>query len=391
MSISVKLKFKDENTGARIVKTRISSSKSFLTPTRTITSTEHNYKVDVANAIVSSAGLGQGPSTAFENDIFQISKQLNPDTLSRYLKHNGTFNNSRKDIVAKKNAYEDKFIIFYPKFTKKMLFDDKVHIGMDNLKTIIDLQVESGLEYVTIPESNPNQNFEAFKSDLEGLSKRAFSRGAKQVIPYLDMGMGTKENSDIFTKKYDYLIDCGFPIIGTVFRSIAQNYPNFRYLEQSDDDVLRVCSGVSRFWQSNWTTSQLHIPNLWGLDVCSLDSQPVPGGIEHKNVADIKRFDKETLGILKLKDHNDNYGDELNCTCPICQGKTYDDFIEEYVTDSEGVINTNQLDKICKLHETYASTKEFENERSFIKQSDSLAYIDSHEHLSTFYNKSKKS
>jgi len=77
MSISVKSKIKDEDTGARIVKVRLSSSKSFETPSRSITSTEHNYKVATIDKIVSSTGLGQGPSTTFENEIVQISKQSN--------------------------------------------------------------------------------------------------------------------------------------------------------------------------------------------------------------------------------------------------------------------------------------------------------------------------
>lgn len=390
MSISAKLKFKDDDTGARIVKTRISSSTSFLTPSRMITSTEHNYKADVADLIVSQLGMGQGPSTAFENEIFQISKQFDFNKLARYLKHNGTFNNSRKDIVAKKNAYEDKFLLFYPKFTKKMLYDEGRFIGMENLKTIIDLQTESGLENVTIPESNPNQNFELFKDDLKSLSTRAFSRGAQQIIPYLDMGMGDQNNSDLFARKYEYLIDCGYPIIGMVFRGINQNYPNYRFLEERDDDVLRVCSGVGRFWRSNWTTSQLHIPNLWGLDACSLDSQTVPVSLEPKEIDDIKRFDKESIGILKLKDHQERYGDNLNCDCPVCQGKTHSDFVDEYSMDINGSINADQLDKVCKLHETYASTNEFENEMRFIRQNDLRTYITSHEYLSDFYYQAKK-
>jgi hypothetical protein len=389
MSISIKSKVKDEDTGARIVKVRLSSSKSFETPTRSITSTEHNYKVATIDKIVSSAGLGQGPSTTFENEIVQISKQSNLEQLHRFLKRNGTFNNAKKDIVAMKNAYSDKFIIFYPQFTKKMLYEQKQSIGIENLKTLVDLQTNAcQLDNITLPESNPNQSFEKFKNDLSSLSKRALAYGGKEIIPYLDMGMGNTD-SELFAKKYDYLIDSGYPIIGTVYRSYNQNYPNFRYLQDKDDDVLIICSGVGRYWQSNWTTAQLHIPNFWGIDITSLDSRSVPVSIDEKPVNDIKRFDKESLGIIKLQDHEDIYGDNLNCNCPVCSGKDLDGFKTGYSIDSDGKIDTTLLDKFCKLHEVYASTNEFDNERKFIEQSDSRTYINSHKYLSDFFDKNR--
>ncbi|MCK4797416.1 MAG: hypothetical protein KAT05_08545 [Spirochaetes bacterium] len=388
MSISVKLKTKDEETGAKVIDVKISSSQSFKSPTRSLTSTEHNYKVAVIDKIVSSAGLGQGPSTAFENEIFQVSKQFNLEQLHRYLKLNGTFNNAKKNIVALKNAYVNKFIIFYPQFTKKMLFDEKQHIGIENLKTLVDLQtIGCQLENITIPESNPNQNFNNFKKDLTFLSNRAETYGCKNLIPYLDMGMGGND-SELFANKYNYLIDSGYPIIGVAYRSINQHYPNFRYLQERADDVLIVGSDVGRYWQSNWTTAQLHIPNFFGIDVTSLGSKASPG-IERKPIDEIKRFDKDSLGIIKLGEHESIFGEHLNCNCPVCTGKTLSEFKTQYSVDSNGGTDTSILDKFCKLHEVYSSTDEFNNERKFIEENDTRTYINNHEYLSAFFNKNK--
>lgn len=389
MSISVKSVTKNEDTGARIVKVKTSSSKCFKTPTRSATSTEHNYKIETINSIISEAGLGQGVPTSFDNDIFQISKSFKMEQLHKLLKRNGSFKSSKKDIVSKKNAYSDKFTIFYPHFNKKMLFDEKQYIGTENLKTIIDLQTAAGLENVSIPESNPNQNLEIFINDLNSLSNRALANGAKEIIPYLDLGMG-EHDSELFSNKYNYLIDAGFNVIGTVYRSYSENYPNFRYLEERDDDVLIYCSGVDRFWRGNWITSQIHTPNFNGIDVTALLSLPTPRGEkEKKSIEEIKRFDKNSLGVITLKDHLDLYGEDLNCNCPVCSNKSLPDIKNIYSVNQKGELDPSYLDKICKLHELYASTKEFENERKYIKDDESKAYIESHNYLKAYLSKVK--
>jgi len=314
------------------------------------------------------------------------------EQLHKLLKKNGSFKDSKKDIVSKKNAYSDKFTIFYPHFNKKILFDEKQYIGIENLKTIIDLQTAAGLENISIPESNPNQNLESFIADLKSLSNRALASGAKEIVPYLDLGMG-EHDSELFSKKYNYLIDAGFSIIGTVYRSYNENYPNFRYLEERDDDVLIYCSGVDRLWRGNWTTSQIHTPNFSGIDVAALLSMPAPPNKKpddkEKTIDEVKRFDKDMLGVIKLKDHLALHGEDLNCDCPICSNKSLADIMEKYSINQKGGFEPSYLDKICKLHELYASTKEFENERKYIKGNDSKTYVDSHDYLKAYLSKVK--
>ncbi len=396
MSIDVKSKIKDEATGARIVRVKLSSSKSFETPTRSATSTEHNYRIQAIDKIVSSSGLGQGPSTSFENEIFQVSKIHDIEQLQRFLKKNGTFNSAKKEVVAKKKAYEDKLVVYYPAFSGKMFYKENKQLGIQNLTTLIDFQVTGcNLDNISVPESHPNQNFDDFKKDLQILSKRALGHGGKQIIPYLDMGM----EHELFIEKYRYLIDSGYPIIGTVYRSLNEHYPNFRYLQERDDDILIICSGVDRYWRSNWTTAYLHVPNFWGIDVTSLESKPAPPKKDkfgnylpkvQKPIDDIKRFDQSSLGIITLQAHEHSYGTALNCPCAVCNGKNLDEFKLEYSIDAKGNIDTDILDNFCKLHETYASTSEFNNEREFIRQNDSKTYIDYHQFLDDCIKKNKK-
>jgi len=379
--INVKSRYKDHDTGARVVEVRLSSANSFETPTRSITSTEHRYKVAINDRLVSTAGLGQGPQTAFPNEIFQISKEHDIEQLRRFAHQNGVFHTAKKDVVALKNAYVDKFLIYYPIFTKKMLYTDNRVIGRENLKTLIDFQViAAGLTNVSIPESHPNQPFDTFTADLEALSRRAEAYGATQIIPYLDMGM----EADLFKQKYEFLINSGYPIIGTAYRSYTQHYPNFRLLQQKDDDVLLVSSGVDRYWHSNWTTAFMHIPNFWGLDITSLESRPTPVAIDPKPILKIKRFDQNSIGIITLGKHNETYGNELHCNCPVCNGKNLDDFIHDYSHDINNNADTHVLDKFCKLHETYASTNEFNNQRPFIKHNETKEYIESHHFINEF-------
>lgn len=388
MTIHVSSKVKDENTGARVVQVRLSSSNSFETPTRSLTSTEHNYQVETMDKIVSSLGLGQGPSIAFENQIVQASKNHDLPQLQRFLKQNGVFHQAQRSVTGLVNAYPNKFIIYYPAFTAKMLYEENNVIGVENLKTLVDFQVNCNLKNVSIPESHPNQSFEHFQQDLNALSKRAFAYGADIVIPYLDMGM----ENDLFEVKYEHLIDCGFPIIGAAYRKYSEHYPNYRFLQQRDDDVLLVCSGVDRYWRSNYTTSFMHVPNFWGFDITSLYARSAPpkmdkfGNVIRKSIDEVKRFNADCLGLVTLSSHEKMYGTGLRCECPVCQGKDITQFKQEFSVDSKGNRGSHILDKFCKVHEIYASTSEFTNERQYIKQNDSKAYIDSHEFLKVFFD-----
>ncbi len=119
--------------------------------------------------------------------------------MQRFLKENGAFNSAKRDVIAKKKAYDDKFVVYYPIFSKKMLYEQNQQLGIENLITLIDFQVHAcKLENITIPESHPNQSFDNFKKDLSSLSKRALAHGGKHIVPYLDMGM----DRELFATKY---------------------------------------------------------------------------------------------------------------------------------------------------------------------------------------------
>lgn len=384
MSIKVKQLTKDYDAGARIVDVRISSSKSFKTPNRSLTSTEHNYR----NKAVLTSGLGLGKSISFENEIMQISKQHDIPQLRKFLKKNGTLKNARKDVLSKVNSYSDKLTLYYPRFNKTIpvadgtgkIKNERMTIGIENLRTLVDFQILCELENISILESNPNQKFDVFLNDFKSLSKRAFSYGTKNIVPFLDLEM----DNELFKLKYEYFIDSGTPIIGLINRSFISNYPNYRYLQNREDDVLLYCAGVDRYWRSNWTTAYMHLPQYFGIDVVGLESKSPNQPIPEKPIEKIKRFDSETLGIIQLDEQQSRYDENLNCNCPVCSGKTLNQFIEEY---SNGYTDSTLLDKYCKLHETYSSREEFNDERKFIQESDSLSYINEKEYLVPAYSK----
>lgn len=392
MSIEVKSIIKDDDSGARVLRVKLSSSVSFETPTRTITSTEHRYQGSTIDKIKGSYGLGQGPDITFKNPIVQTSKEHTIPQLERFLKMNGTFDRAKKDVVSISNAYPDKFVIYYPSFTKKMFYIENQKIGIENLKTIIDFQIiNCQIANVSIPESHPNQSFDDFKRDLNNLSKRAEAYGSREIIPYLDLGM----DNDLFQQKYGYIIDSGYPVLGLAYRNVTENYPNFRQLQDSDDDILRICSGVDRYWRSDWTTSFMHLPNFWGMDIVSVDSRAAVPKLDPegkpipiiKPIEKVKLFDKDQLGLLQLSEHEKIYHNDLNCNCPVCSGKTLDQFISEYSTDDAGNTSSHILDKFCKVHEIYASYGEFDNEKEYLKQSDSESYIKEHAYLNSYFEK----
>ncbi len=363
----VKIINKDESTGIRTIKVKTSQS-SFTTPSRTLTSTEHNYRT---GAILPDVGLGSGISISFENPTFEITKQHTIEQMEKFTKKNGALHNAQRDVKAKLNCYEDKFRIYYPRFNKGTKIDFK------HLRTLIDFQtIFCEMDTVSILEQHPDQNVDSFSKDLNFLSQQAYAQEAKTVIPYIDFAM----DNNLFIRKYRLLKDMGFKVIGFTNRSLKTYYPNYRFIREQNDDIWLHCSGINRYWQSNWTTSQIHMLQLFGLDTFSLESKcaicPKPKPIE-----EIKRFDSNTMGIISIEDFRKRYHNDLNCNCPVCVNKKLNDYISEYSIDRTGVENTNLLDKYCKLHETYCSEKEFTKSQRFIKNNEGKHYIESKEYL----------
>jgi hypothetical protein len=358
--------------GARV--TEIKTDKgTFQTPDRVVTSTESNYKKRVR--------ILDDP---YENPVFEVIGHFTLENLEALHMKNGPFAHRKTDFSAHVRGYEEMITKFYPQMKK----DTK--LSPTDIRTLADLQRYCGFDLITIPDLAINSKVEEFEKHITSLAENfilVYSNA--EPIPYVDMAM----DEELFKKKVNAIWDNRgiFKVMGVIFRSPPQHYANYSYLyEKNDRDIWIHASGVNRYYPRNWTTAQMHIPQIYGIDTCSILSQKL--GIEPppKPLEKIKRYDPKTLGIIEIEKHRGRYGTELDCDCPVCSGKTLDEFINEYRVNHRGEEDISLLDTWCKIHEAFTSPKEFEIGRIAIKENRFKEYIAEKEDINNVIDDFKK-
>jgi len=365
----VQVKTEDEF-GGRIVE--IETTKGNIrTPERVVTSTEAGYKSQV------------GCDDAYANKIFEIIGIYNEDSVKRLYSKNGNFGERKRNINAKVRQFEDAITKYYiqPQWSRRdLVFTDK------DLKFLVELEMQSKVDMVALPDSSINTKPEVFEKNMLSLAKLVRSDNeAGEPVPVLDMAT----EPDIFKQKFKTILDNNgtFSVVNIVGRSMEAYAPNYGTVwDNRDKDIWIIASGVNRFLQRDWTTAQMHLLLRHGVDTCARLTQQVPIEIQPKDIENIKRFDAQTLGILKLREHERRYGNELNCECTACEDKNLDEFIREYKVNQMGTTSSLNLETWCKIHEVFSGTEEFNILREYIKKGESTEYWGKKEYSRKYFS-----
>lgn len=351
--------------GARNIK--IKTDKGiFETPNRAVISTEGNYKKQVR--------LLDDP---FLNPLFESVGHFSTDTLHSLHTRNGPFAKRKTALSSQVRAYSapDMITKFFPQMKKNSI------ISVEDARVLADLQRYCGYDMITIPDLSSNSSAEAYERHIVNMAENfVFPYSVAEPIPYVDMAM----EHELFKKKVDAIWDNSgsFKAMGVIFRSPPSFMANYMYLQKNNDrDIWIHASGVDRYYQKNWVTSQIHIPQIYGIDTVSLLSRRIGGEPAPKPIEKIKRYDKNSLGIIEISSHREIYGDQLGCSCPICQGKNLGEAISAYTINHKGEQDLCLLDTWFKLHETYASLDEFDKGRKAIKENSFKKYLESKEYI----------
>ena len=369
----VKVSSQDEY-GPRVVEIKTDKG-SFETPNRTVTSTEGNYKKQVRTL-----------DDPFLHPIFESIAHFTDENLQALHMRNGPFAKRKTALSSQVRAYSDLDMItkFYPQMKKGS------YVSVEDSRTLADLQRYCGYDLITILDLSLNSPVDKFEKHITKMSEKfIFPFTEAEPMPYVDMAM----EHDLFKKKVDAIWDNSgiFKAMGVIFRSPPSYMANYMYLQKNNDrDIWIHTSGVNRYYQKNWTTSQVHIPQLYGIDTVSILSQRIGGEPAPKPVEKIKRYDSKSLGIIEIKKHREKYGVELDCDCPVCLNKNLDNAIEKYTVNHKGEQEISLLDIWFKLHESYSSLKEFEKGRKSIKKNEFDNYLQDKEHISNVINDFKK-
>jgi hypothetical protein len=206
---------------------------------------------------------------------------------------------------------------------------------------------------------------------LPKFKKYIEDRHGRIPVPYIDM----RNPPDVFRQKIEHALALDFQVLGLVYRNPVETYANFLFINSLSDRPIWIhVSGVGRYWRLK--ASQMHMPQNFGIDTCSLDARKGGGGGCRPTPDMIKRYDRGSLALLLPEVHRETYGEVLGCNCPLCQGKTLSEFYNEYSHRPNGkVVDAEYLRKVSCVHEAFASREEFQAGRNYVKKNEFKSYV----------------
>lgn len=275
-----------ESYHGRILKVRTSTkSKSFETPTKAPTTTEINAKQNISF---------DGP---FLNPIFEITQRFNnKKNVCSLHRKNGVFARRMREINAHAESFKDRSVVkYFPQIANDIKLDDR------DLQSLIDLQLDSNLEIISLPEPFKNCSSDIFYKNFSKFWKYVSKVNPKATLmPYLNID----QHHYLFRAKLKQLLEHEGAIhtIGVKFASINEFRPNLMDLAELGKNKLWVhCSAAKRFpgWQT--PNAQVHALQRFNIDTVSIEiPQGRGGGTKHYNTA--RFFDPDTMLIPPVKE-----------------------------------------------------------------------------------------
>ena len=351
--------------GARTLEIR-TSKIDIVTPDRGVTSTEAGYKKEIQ--------VYYPIDDPFENKIFEAIQHFTKEEVKELHTKNGEFKKRKKNLTAVVRNHDDMLTKYFPRMGQDVVLD--IH----DVRALVDLQIESGLDIISIPDISINSRSREYEKHILQFAKYIEEHADAKPMPYIDMA----NNNERFRSKYNTILDNDgtFSCIGVIYRSTDEYRANYYYLSKNGDNKIWIhASNVGRTYNKT-DTAQLHIPQQYAIDTCTVESYRVRTKISPKPLKDLKVFDPMTLGQIPFNTYKEDYGHEPNCLYPFSD-KSIDEFIDIF-KERNNSIDTLNLDKGLKLHESFTSPDEFATSRLAIKEDDFRRYIKSR----TYLNKS---
>jgi len=349
----------------RVVKVS-SKKKSFETPTKAPTSTEINGKRNISF---------DGP---FMNPVFEIAQRyLKIENVHSLHRKNGVFSRKISEINAYADSLVDRYLVkYFPQIPNGIELSDR------DIRTLIDLQLESNINLITIPEPSNDCSPEIFQKNFTDYWEYiAEVKPTATAMPYLSL----KQDHELFDNKLNILKEYEHSLhtIGIKFASMREYRPNLMSLaEFSEYDFWVHCSAGRRV--SNWREvspgGQLHALQRYGVYTVSIEI-PMGGGASDKDYTTTRYFNRTGVTIPQIIKSVDSEGN-LQCGCPICSGQNLEDVagnLNRFTSDKRPLRSV--VSDFSKVHEVFASTSEFDVSRQKIKEDSLKDYFNEKEGL----------
>jgi hypothetical protein len=350
----VSIKHGGEPLGGRVLNID-SSSGTILTPTRAPTSTEVNAKKRIHF------------DEPWDNAVFEVTNRYNfHQQIESLHTKNGTYASKRRAVTAQLDKFRGYALTkYFPQTPSDMRLDEK------DIRILVELQIESGCDVISIPEPFPSCSNKEFSRNVEKFWEY-IARGSKDLapMPYLSLA----QDADTFKSKLGFLSEHEHDLwaIGIRFASMQEYRPNLYTLSEfSDRDFWVHCSGGKRFHYKQ-PFGQLHALQRFGIDTVGVEVPQAPIQMnpvqreDGRNVTSVRYFDRATIMYPRLNEICKG-NSALPCKCPLCKGHELDKLIADLRPLGPPDELVLRLNDASRIHEVYASTAEFEDARKNIK------------------------
>lgn len=366
-SFKVKVLNKDNRFGGRIIDVSIGSS-SFKTPIRTATHKEYYAAGSLPHKIT------------IKSPISEYVSSFGNSSLDAFLTENGSF--SRRSARMRDQSLD--MMRLFPIISSIQIPQDR-RIKQEKLMLFKEFQKDSQFDIISIPPFEYN-NIDEYKKVIMQFDDAVKSSG-QEAMPILPLSTKLDKFKLEFAALRQLRNDFDIcKIIGFSYADPLSHIQQFQEIyEKREEDIWYHVFGIPRTPRTGKSPiAHIHELQNWGLDTFSLIVKYMsPKSIGHfikesKTIkpedVKCKRFDAQTLGILKEPDWIVRYKNDIRCDCPICAGRDLSSFKEEYTHDLDGNFDPKLLFGADKVHDLVSGSKEFVVSMDAIKSDDLPTY-----------------
>lgn len=372
---SIKLDNVDNRSRAITINT--SGGNNIETPNRSIVKSEIDKIKGMRNRTDAPISPFDVANEKFPWQIYQVDLDYGNKVRNNLLKINGfksksSYVKSNVNLPNKMlNDDESKNLLklIYPKTTNDDVLEDK-------FKTMLmELQVKSGVDVITIPEPVKGCSLEDFVKNLEFCINFLEAIGFnKPIMPIIDIN----SNNDRFEQKLNYLINQhlnnkkDFSLLGISCRVYGNN-SNLHSLRNYSDKF-------EHFWihgfgayrnKASDTFYNPHAANIWGIDTVGITPQGFNPNSKKSNKSSnqlLRIYNNESWGIQKI---NEKSIHDYLCDCDGCS------YFKRTSKDFQSALDVHELTK---------SHLEMTNSRINIIEEDMIHLIKNKDELRRYYS-----
>ncbi|KKW19085.1 MAG: hypothetical protein UY63_C0022G0004 [Parcubacteria group bacterium GW2011_GWA2_51_10] len=387
--IKFKLSDRDSTTGVRtgVVK---SSHAPFITPKRSLISTELNYKPKMREL---------GIDIDYPNKLFLA--QIKIDAKSLWTRDNEYYNGLVKQAQRYASQISDKVAIFKPQLgvyirerqddgRYKQVFKSMHRIELELgdmerervIRSVVQLADDADFDGISLPYIHPRFSLDSFNRNLKVAQSHAIrqlSSGLEVMpqLPHTDNIEDFEKALKDFQDKNSEGIVC-IPNASTSRYRFTHDAVKDFSLKDKSEKIGLMSINVPRKHPSK-PVSHAHYTLLQGYDLIAREI-PLPflraggRGSGEKEVENVDRFNYRKLSVEKFNKALFFDNSAVDTSCLPLKKYTH----KELFRDAH---KSNHLDVVLKVMEAFDSQKEMADCQPFITSNDFMGYVNGKEHL----------